>query len=325
MLPANEADDRFPTHTRRRNLGTGGPRVFPIAIGGNAFGWTASEDSSYGILDAYREYGGNLIDTADSYAGGRSEAIIGDWMKSRAVRENFIIATKIGKSLETPGLSARAVSGAIEASLRRLRTDRIDMLFLHFDDSTVDFEETLVAVDENIRRGTVRFVGASDHSANRILEARIIAAQFGLTPFIAVQCRYNLMHRTEFEGSLASIAEQQSLGFMPRFALDGGFLAGNYRSKTELELNSTGNIVLGGDAETHMNRHGQRVLATLDRIAAELECTPATVSLAWLLSKSTVTAPVVGASTASQVTDLVAAVDTILTRSQVAALDDVTA
>lgn len=324
VLPANEADARFPTLTRRRQLGEAGPRVFPIAIGGNAFGWTASEESSYAILDAYREYGGNLIDTADSYAAGRSEAIIGDWMKSRASRDEFVIATKIGKSVEMPGLSAGAVNGAVEASLRRLRTDRIDVLFLHFDDSSVDFEETLVAVDENVRRGTVRFVGASDHSANRILEARIIAAQFGLSPFTALQCRYNLMHRTEYEGSLASIAEQQTLGFMPRFALDGGFLAGNYRSKTELDLNSTGNIVLGGDAETHLNRQGLRVLATLDRIAAELECTPATVSLAWLLSKNTVTAPVVGASAPSQVVDLVAAVDTILTRSQVAALDDVT-
>ncbi|MEO7348709.1 MAG: aldo/keto reductase, partial [Terrimesophilobacter sp.] len=245
VLPANEADARFPTLTRRRTLGEGGPRVFPIAIGGNAFGWTASEDSAYGILDAYREYGGNLIDTADSYAGGRSEAIIGDWLTSRKVRDHFVIATKIGKIAEIPGLSAGAVTAAIEASLRRLRTDHIDVLFLHCDDRSVDFEETLVAIDENVRRGTVRFVGAADHSANRILEARIIAAQFGLTPFTAIQCRYNVLHRTEFEGSLASIAEQQSLGFMARFALDGGFLAGNYRSRTELDLNSTGNIVLG--------------------------------------------------------------------------------
>ncbi len=318
-----EADARFPTQVRRRSLGGGGPRVFPIAIGGNAFGWTASEDAAYGILDAYRDFGGNLIDTADSYAGGRSEAIIGDWMRSRAVRDDMIVATKIGKSTGNAGLSARAVSAAIEASLERLRTDHIDVLFLHYDDSSVDFEETLVAVDENVRRGTVRFVGASDHSANRMVEARIIAAQLGLTPFTAVQRRYNLMHRTEYEGSLASITEQQSLGFMPRFALDGGYLAGNYRSKTELDLNSTGNIVLGGDAETHMNRRGQRVLATIDRIARELDCTPATVSLAWLLSKSTVTAPVVGASNAGQVADLVAAVSLVLTRNQVASLDDV--
>lgn len=325
VLPADAADARYPTLTRRRTLGESGPRVFPIAIGGNAFGWTASEESAYGILDVYRDFGGNLIDTADSYAGGRSEAIIGDWLRSRAARDQFVVATKIGKSTRNPGLSAGAVSAAIEASLDRLRTDRIDVLFLHFDDHTVDFEETLVAVDENVRRGTVRFVGASDHSANRILEARIIAAQLGLTPFIALQCRYNLMHRTEYEGSLAAIAEQQSLGFMPRFALDGGFLAGNYRSKTELDLNSTGNIVLGGDAHTHMNRRDQRVLATIDRVAAELDCAPATVSLAWLLSKSTVTAPVVGVSTPSQVADLVAAIGMGLTRSQVAALDNVSA
>lgn len=299
--------------------------MFPLAIGGNAFGWTASEESAYAILDTYREFGGNLIDTADSYADGRSEAIIGDWMHSRAAREETIVATKIGKSAENPGLSARAISRSIEASLARLRTDYIDVLFLHCDDSSVAFEETLVAVDESVRRGTVRFVGASDHSANRVLEARIIAAQLGLTPFTAVQHRYNLMHRTEYEGSYASVTKQQSLGFMPRFALDGGFLAGNYRSKTELELNSTGNIVLGGDAETHLNRRGQRVLATIDRIAAELECAPATVSLAWLLSKNTVTAPVVGASNAGQVADLVAAVDLVLTRNQVASLDDVSA
>ncbi len=321
----DNADTRFPTLARRRRLGESGPRVFPVAIGGNAFGFTATAESAFGILDAYRELGGNLVDTADSYAGGKSESIIGDWLRSRKVRGDMVIATKIGKSVDNPGLSAAAVSSAIEASLNRLRTDYIDVLFLHCDDDSVAFEETLVAVDENIRRGTVRFVGAADHSANRLLEARIIAAQFGLSPMIALQCRYNLMHRTAFEGSLAGLAEQQSLGVMPRFALDGGFLAGNYRSRTELDLNSTGNIVLGGDAELHLNRHGQRVLAALDRIAAEWDCVPATIALAWLLSKGSVTAPVVGASAPSQVADLMAAVDIVLTRSQVAMLDEVSA
>ncbi len=306
-------------------LGELGPRVFPVAIGGNAFGWTASEEASYGVLDAYRELGGNLIDTADSYAAGRSEAIIGDWMHSRRARESMIVATKIGKSSQHPGLSSASVAAAIEASLSRLRTDYIDVLFLHLDDESVPFEETLVALDENVRRGTVRAVGASDHSANRILEARVIAAQLGLAPFTAVQCRYNLMHRTEFEGSLAAIADQQSLGVMPRFALDGGFLAGNYRTKSELDLNSTGNIVLGGDAELHLNRRGQRILSTVDRIASEHDCAPATIAVAWLLTKNSVTAPIVGASNASQVADLVAAADILLTRQQVAALDDVSA
>ncbi len=299
--------------------------MFPVAIGGNAFGWTATEEASYQVLDSYRELGGNLIDTADSYAAGRSESIIGDWMRSRAARSEMVVATKIGKSAEHPGLTSEAVTSAIEASLSRLRTDYIDVLFLHVDDEAVPFEETLVAVDEQVRRGTVRAVGASDHSANRVLEARIIAAQLGLTPFTALQCRYNLMHRTEFEGSLANVAEQQALGVMPRFALDGGFLAGNYRTKSELDLNSTGNIVLGGDAELHLNRRGQRILATVDRVASEQDCAPATIALAWLLTRSTVTAPIVGASNASQVADLVAAADVPLTRAQVAALDDVSA
>lgn len=297
VLPIDDPDARYPTRRRRRTLGDAGPRVFPVAIGGNAFGWTASEEASYEVLDAYREFGGNLIDTADSYASGRSETIIGDWMRSRAVREQMIVATKIGKSAEHPGLSSDSVSAAIEASLARLRTDYIDVLFLHVDDDSVSFEETLVAVDENVRRGTVRTVGVSDHSANRILEARIIAAQLGLTPFTALQCRYSLLHRTEFEQALAGVAAQQSLGVMPRFALDGGFLAGNYRMKSDLDLNSTGNIVLGGDAETHLNRQGLRVLAMVDRVAEEHNCAAATIALAWTLTKNTVTAPVWGRAT----------------------------
>lgn len=325
VVPIEQTDARHPTLTRRRVLGEHGPRVFPLAIGGNAFGWTAAEDVAYAILDAYREYGGNLIDTADSYSGGRSETIIGDWMRSRGNRDDVVVATKIGRSDAHAGMSSSAISAAIEASLARLRTDRIDVLFLHADDESVPFEETLVAVDENIRRGTVRFVGVADHSANRLVEARIIAAQLGLTPLVAVQCRYNLLHRAEVEGALAGVAAQQSLGIMPRFALDGGFLAGNYRTKAELDLNSTGNIVLGGDAETHLNRRGQRVLATLDRIAAEHECAPATIAIAWLLSRQGVVAPVVGASNPGQVADLIDAVDLSLTRQQVASLDEVSA
>lgn len=321
--PIEETDARHPTLTRRRLLGEHGPRLFPLAIGGNAFGWTAAADVSYAILDAYREFGGNLVDTADSYSGGRSEEIIGDWMRARGNRDEVLVATKIGRSAEHPGMSSAAVSAAIDASLQRLRTDRIDVLFLQADDDSVAFEETLVAVDENVRKGKVLFVGAADHSANRLIEARIVAAQLGLTPLTAVQCRYNLMHRTEVEGAFAGVAAQQALGLMPRFALDGGFLAGNYRTKSELDLNSTGNIVLGGDAETHLNRRGQRILSVLDHVAAEHECAPATIAIAWLLSKPNVVAPVVGASHPGQVVDLVAAVDLTLTRQQVAALDDV--
>jgi aryl-alcohol dehydrogenase-like predicted oxidoreductase len=320
-----DPDAGYPTRGRRRILGESGPRVFPVAIGGNAFGWTASEEAAYSVLDAYRELGGNLIDTADSYASGRSESIIGDWMRSRGNRGEIVLTTKIGGDPEHNDRQAGPVSAAIEASLARLRTDYVDVLFVHLDDESNPCEEILVEVDENVRRGTVRAVGVVDHSANRVLEARIIAAQMGLSPLTALQCRYNLMHRTEFEGALANLADQQSLGVMPRFALDGGFLAGNYRTKSELDLNSTGNIVLGGDAEKHLNRRGQRILATVDRIAEEQDCAPATVSIAWILTKNSVTAPIVGASNASQVAELVAAADISLTRQQVAALDDVSA
>lgn len=307
----------------RRQLGDSPLRVFPLAIGGNAFGWTASPEATEGILDAYWELGGNFIDTADSYANGRSEILIGSWMRARGNRDRVVVGTKIGKSTENPGLSSESVSRAIEASLLRLGTDYIDLLYLQIDDETVPFEETLVAVDENVRRGRVRHVGVCDHSGNRLIEARVIAAQLGLTPLVAVQSRYNLTHRTEFEGTLARVAAQQRLGVLPRFALDGGFLAGNYRAKTELDLNTTGNIVLGGDAQKHFNRRGQRILATLDRVAAEHGTVPATIAIAWLLSKPNVVAPVAGVSAPVQVADLVAAVDLQLTRQQVAALDAV--
>jgi aryl-alcohol dehydrogenase-like predicted oxidoreductase len=323
MPPEASAQTRHAATPPRRQLGSSPLRVFPLAIGGNAFGWTASQEAASGILDAYWEFGGNFIDTADSYANGRSESIIGAWMHERGNRDQVIVGTKIGTSAQNPGLSSVAVSRAIEASLQRLGTDYIDLLYLHVDDEEIPFEETLVALDENVRKGNVRHVGASDHSGNRLIEARVIAAQLGLTPLVAVQSRYNLTHRTEFEGTLARVAAQQGLGVMPRFALDGGFLAGNYRSKTELDLNTTGNIVLGGDAQKHLNRRGQRILATLDRIAEEHESTPATIAIAWLLSKPNVVAPVAGVSTPVQVADLVAAADIQLTRQQVAALDAV--
>lgn len=308
----------------RRQLGNSGPRVFPLAIGGNAFGWTAPEDTATAILDEYVERGGNVIDTADSFAHGASERIIGNWMRAKRNRASLIVATKIGKSVENPGLSSSAVSAAIDASLSRLQTDHLDVVFLHGDDEATPFEETLVALDESVRRGKVRHLGVADYSSNRLIEARVIAAQLGLTPLTAVQTRYSLTHRTEYEGTLAKVAAQQQLGVMPRFALDGGFLAGNYRAKSELNLNTTGNIVLGGDAQSHLNRGGQRILAVLDRIAEEHAAVPATIAVAWLLCKPDIVAPVVGASTPDQVAPLMDAAHLVLTRQQVAALDDVT-
>jgi aryl-alcohol dehydrogenase-like predicted oxidoreductase len=305
--------------TDRRRLGESALRVFPLAIGGNVFGFTVDEDATTAILNRYSQAGGNFIDTADSYSDGRSESMIGEWLHERRNRAEMVVATKIGKSAENPGVSESAISRAVEASLRRLRTDYIDLLYLHIDDESVPFEETLLALDEQVRAGKVRYLGVSDHSGNRLIEARVIAAQLGLAPLVAVQSQYSLVHRVRYEGTLARVATAQHLGVMPRFALAGGFLAGNYRSRADLARTTR------TSAGKHLARHGLKILACLDQIAAQQRCSTATVALAWLLSKPGVVAPVVSASNADQVNDLVAVAGIQLTRHQVAELDRVSA
>jgi aryl-alcohol dehydrogenase-like predicted oxidoreductase len=306
----------------RRRLGQSDLRVFPLAIGGNVFGWTADSAATNGILDTYREHGGNFIDTADSYAGGRSEIMIGNWMRDRGTRDQTVVATKVGKSADSPGVTARAISQAVNSSLERLGTDYIDLLYLHIDDPRVPFEETLLAVDDLIRAGKVRWFGASDHSGNRLIEARVIAAQLSVTPMVALQNHYNLVHRTEFEGDLARVAQQQLLGVMPRFALESGFLTGKYRSRADLAKNER-----GGEVSKSLTKRGLRILAALDAVVAEQrasgepDASVASVSLAWLLSKRDVVAPVASASHAEQVLDLVTATRIRLGRHQIADLD----
>ena len=308
------------TVTRLRRLGQSELRVFPLAIGGNVFGWTADAEATDGILDRYVELGGNFIDTADSYASGRSEIMIGNWMRDRRNRSQLVVATKIGKSADNPGLSAATVMRSVNASLERLQTDYLDLLYLHIDDTTVDFEETLLAVDWLIRAGRVRYFGVSNHSGNRLIEARVIAAQLGITPLVAVQNHYNLMHRAEYEGTLASVAHQQGLGVMPRFALAGGFLTGKYRTRADVVRGAR-----GVKSTSYLSKHGLRVLACLDGIAAVQQSTPASIALAWLLAKPNVVAPVASASHPSQVADLMASASIQLTRHQLAALDRVSA
>lgn len=289
-------------------------------MSGNVFGWTADDAATHSILDAYAAQGGNFIDTADSYAAGRSETMIGNWMRSRRNRAQIVIATKVGKSADNPGLRARTLTRAVHASLHRLGTDYIDLLYLHIDDPAVEFEETLLAVDELIRAGSVRYFGGSDHTGNRLIEARIASAQLGVAPMIALQNHYNLLHRDEFEGDLAHVATQQRLGVMPRFALASGFLSGKYRHKSDLA-----HAPRGGEVAKYLNRRGLRVLASLDTIAAAQRTSVASVALAWLLSKPTVVAPVVSASRPDQVLELAASARVQLTRHQVAELDRVSA
>lgn len=304
---------------RRRTIGSSDLQVFPLAISGNVFGWTADSDTVDTILDTYADAGGNFVDTADAYAAGRSEIMIGNWMRDRRNRDDIVLATKVGKSADNPGVRAKAITKAVDASLERLQSSYIDLLYLHIDDPDVAFEETLLAVDELIRAGKVRYFGGSDHTGNRLMEARIASAQLGVAPMVALQNHYNLLHRKEYEGDLAHVAARQGLGVMPRFALAGGFLSGKYRSKADIGRN-----VRSQEAAKYLNKRGLRVLSTLDSIAAVHETPIATIALAWLLTKPLVVAPVASASRPDQLAALTAAPLVNLTRHQVAELDRVT-
>jgi len=300
----------------RRRLGTSDLRVFPMAIGGNVFGWTADQTETEAVLDAYYDLGGNFVDTADSYAGGRSEIMIGSWMKRRRSRDDVVLSTKIGKSADHPGLTPRAVERAVEASLERLGTDHVDLLYLHVDDTEVAFERTLLAVDHLIRAGKVRWFGGAHHSGNRLYEARIAAGMLGVAPMVALQNQYNLMNRTEYEGGLSKVAAQLGLAVMPRFALASGFLTGKYRTRADVSRTRRGK-----DVSRHLTKKGLRVLAELDRVAAVHDVSPAAISLAWLLAKPNVVAPVASATSAAQVAELAQAAQVRLTRTQVLELD----
>ena len=300
----------------RRRLGESGLHVFPLALSGNVFGLTADATLTRAILDGYADRGGNFVDTADSYAAGRSETMIGSWMRERGNRDDLVIATKIGKGAEHPGLSSPAVAAAVEASLRRLGTDRIDLLYLHIDDPEVPFEETLLAVDELIRSGKVRYFGASRHTGERLIEARIASAQLGVAPLLALQLEYNLLARRGYEEVLAHVAAQQGLAVMPRFALASGYLSGKYRTRADLA-----GAARGREVARYAGRRGHRVLAVLDRIAAAHDASVATIALAWLLSKPSVVAPVTSVSRPEQLFDLMAAAEVALNRHEVAQLD----
>jgi aryl-alcohol dehydrogenase-like predicted oxidoreductase len=303
-----------------RAIGPSDLQVYPIALSGNVFGWTADVEATAGILDRFVDDGGNFIDTADSYAAGRSEIMIGNWMRDRKNRSDVVVATKIGKSADNPGLSPRAVARSVDASLERLKTGHIDLLYLHIDDPQIPFEETLLAVDSLIAAGKVRYFGGSDHTGNRIIEARIASAQLGVAHMIALQNQYSLMHRAEYESGLAHVATAQRLGVMPRFALASGFLSGKYRSRADL-----GKSVRGTEAARYLNRKGLKVIEALDAVAKEHDESIASIALAWLLSKPNVVAPVVSASHPEQVAELTAAPRVRLSRQELAELDRVSA
>lgn len=312
-LAPSEPQARTPA--ARRRVADTELRVAPVALGTSVFGWTLSSQASTDILDRYRELGGNFIDTADSYSAGRSEHIIGSWMKSERCRDEIVLATKIGRNADFEGLGAQGISRAVDASLERLQTDHIDVLSFHFDDQDVELEESLGAVDALMKAGKVRYLAASNFSADRLLEARVLAAN-GLPRFSVMQAHYNLLHRSEYEQSLAFVARGQGLAVMPYFALANGFLSGAYRSRNVIEPTTRGARIAA-----HLTRRGTRVLSVMDRISSDYDVPLPTIAIAWLQGKNNVCAPVVGVSNAEQLDAVMAAAEFRLSRTDTIELD----
>jgi aryl-alcohol dehydrogenase-like predicted oxidoreductase len=314
--PGLLADGRIPHPARRRTIGDTDLQVFPLALGGNVFGWTAGAEDTSAILDRYQEAGGNFLDTADSYASGRSEHMIGSWMRERRNRDSMVVATKIGRSEDFPGLGGSRIERAVDASLSRLGTDTIDLLYFHWDDLDVPLEESLSAAGRLIASGKVRYLAASNYAAERLLHARIIGGLYDAPRFVGLQTHYNLVNRAPYESDYLDVVRGQQLAVMPYFALANGFLTGKYRTKDSVREGARGQR-----AARYLNRRGLRVLTALDEIAAHHSVSIATIALAWLLAKPGVVAPVASASRPEQVHDLVQAAHVQLSRHDVARLD----
>ncbi|MBM7057389.1 MULTISPECIES: aldo/keto reductase [Streptomyces] len=313
--------------TSLRTLGSSDLQVFPLSLGGNVFGWTADEDQSFAVLDAYAAAGGNFVDTADSYSawiegnrGGESETVIGKWLASRSNRSDIVVATKVGAHPDYKGLSAATVKGAAEASLRRLGTDHIDLYYTHFDDENVPVEEIITALDQLVKEGKVRHIAASNISPERLRASLDFSEREGLARYVALQPHYNLVSRSTYEGALQDTAAGAGLAAVPYYALASGFLTGKYRPGATVE--SARSAKAGGHLESEQ---GRKVLAALDRIAADRNAETATVALAWLAAQPTVAAPIASARTVEQLPALVAVADLELTDREVALLTEASA
>ena len=286
-------------------LGSTGIAVSPLCLGGNVFGWTADEEASMAVLDAYTAAGGNFVDTADGYGNwvegnprGMSEQIIGRWMAARRNRDELVIATKVGRAQGMRGLAAETIRTGADESLERLGTDRIDLYYAHADDPETPLEETMAAFDALVRAGKVLHVAASNYSAPRLAEALRVSDREGLVRYVGLQPEYNLVSRSEYEGELQKLSIAEGLACMPYYALASGFLTGKYRPDGP-EVESA----RAGSARKHLDR-AAHVLAALDEAAAAHSTTVAAVALAWLRAQPGVTAPIASARTPEQLAEL---------------------
>jgi aryl-alcohol dehydrogenase-like predicted oxidoreductase len=312
-----------------RPLGRSGLQVAPLAFGGNVFGWTADEKTSFSLLDAFVDAGFNLVDTADVYSrwapghtGGESETIIGRWLKASGKRDRIVLATKVGKDMGDGriGLSKRWVRQAVEDSLRRLQTDRIDLYQSHDDDPTVPFEESLGTFAELIREGKVRAIGASNFTAPRLAAALAASERLGLPRYETLQPLYNLVDRAPYEAELQPLCVAQELGVINFFGLAKGFLTGKYRSEADF-----GKSPRGAGMQAYLNPRGFAVLAALDEVAQQLNATPAQVALAWQRVQPGITAPIASATSLAQFAELAGAARLTLSSTQRQRLSDASA
>ncbi len=312
-----------------RNLGRTGLKVSEICLGAMQWGWTASEEASFAVMDAFFEAGGNFIDTADIYSrwaegnpGGVSEQIIGNWMKERKNRRHVVLATKVrGRMWDGPngeGLSRKHIMHAVEDSLRRLQTDYIDLYQIHWDDLETPMDETLRTLDDLVTQGKVRYIGASNISAWRLMKALCISDRHDLARYDSLQPHYNLVHRTEFETELKPLCESERIGVIPYSPLAGGFLTGKYHLDSPPPDSARQESV----KRKYFNEYGWRVLAAVERIADERGALPLQIALAWLLAQPVITAPIIGANSIEQLMPSLEAVDIHLTDEEMAILNE---
>jgi aryl-alcohol dehydrogenase-like predicted oxidoreductase len=313
-----------------RSLGRSGLRVAPLCLGGNVFGWTATEAASFKVLDALVAAGLNFIDTADTYStwvpghhGGESETVIGNWLKQSARRKDVVIATKVGMEMapNRKGLSAAHIARSAEESLRRLQTDYIDLYFSHRDDPSVPFEETFGAYQKLIEQGKVRAIGASNYSAARFAEALKVSREHGLPRYEVLEPLYNLYARTDYESALEPLCLKQQVGVVSYFALASGFLSGKYRKPEDAAKSARGK----GVVDKYLNERGLRILAALDDVARRYSASPASVALAWQIARPSITAPIASATTVDQLNELVAATQLKLDEAAVEQLNTTSA
>lgn len=309
-----------------RTLGRSGIKVAPLAFGGNVFGWTADEPTSFRLLDAFVDSGLNLIDTADVYStwvpghyGGESETVIGKWLKQTGKRDKIVIATKVGKPMGgiRKGLSRNYIPQAVEDSLHRLQTDYIDLYQSHEDDPTTPLEETLGAFADLVKSGKVRAIGASNYSAARFQQSLDVSSSQGYPRYETMQPEYNLYARQPFESELLPICETEGVGVLPYFSLASGFLTGKYRTAADLSKSPRGSRV-----KNFLNDRGYRILNALDQVARDKNATPAQVALAWLIAQPTVVAPLASATSVTQWNELQGAVHLNLSQNEIAVLNE---